>query len=346
MKKIYSLLVAIIFSSQLFAQAPNKMSYQAVIRNSSNTLVVNKSIGMQVSILQGSVTGTTVYVERQTPTTNANGLATIEIGTGTIVSGSFSSINWANGPYFIKTEADINGGTVYTISGTSELMSVPYALFAANSAPGPQGIQGIQGIKGDTGARGLTGPQGIKGDTGVRGPQGPQGIKGDSGINGLTHFVGELFGGGIVVSVYKIGGIEHGLIAGLTDLSSGIIWTTSAYQNTQVTGAGALSLIDGLANSNAIVTQAGAGSSYAAGLCRASTAGGFNDWYLPAYYELRECGNAIFKVNSVLGNTNGFQLNAAYWSSTETKALFLGSFTTVGPNKDDSSNRVRAIRRF
>ena len=361
MKKIYSLLITILFSTQLFAQAPNKMSYQAVIRNSSNTLVVSKNIGMQISILQGSVTGTAVYVERQTPSTNANGLASIEIGTGTIVSGSFATINWGNGPYFIKTETDINGGSTYTISGTSELMSVPYALFAANSAPGPQGIQGIkgdsgmrgltgpqgiQGIKGDSGLRGLTGPQGIKGDTGVRGPQGIQGVKGDTGINGLTHFIGELFGGGIVVSVYKISGIEHGLIAGLTDLSAGIIWTTTAYQSTQVSGAGALSLIDGLANSNAIVLQAGTGSSYAAGLCRASNAGGFTDWYLPAYYELRECGNAIFKVNCVLGNTNGFQLNNAYWSSTETKALFFGSFATIGPNKDDSSNRVRAVRRF
>jgi uncharacterized protein (TIGR02145 family) len=130
MKKIYSLIIAILISSQLFAQAPNKMSYQAVIRNSSNNLVVSKSIGMQVSILQGSVTGTAVYVERQNPTTNANGLATIEIGTGTIISGSFSTINWGNGPYFIKTETDINGGTTYTISGTSELMSVPYALHA------------------------------------------------------------------------------------------------------------------------------------------------------------------------------------------------------------------------
>ncbi len=186
MKKIYSLLIAILFSSQLFAQAPNKMSYQAVIRNSSNNLVASKGIGMQVSILQGSVTGTAVYVERQNPTTNVNGLATIEIGTGTIVSGSFATINWANGPYFIKTETDINGGTTYSISGTSELMSVPYALFAANSAPGPQGLQGpqgIQGIKGDSGARGLTGPQGLQG---VQGAQGIQGIKGDSGARGLA----------------------------------------------------------------------------------------------------------------------------------------------------------------
>jgi hypothetical protein len=148
MKKTLTLLIAVILSSQLFAQAPNKMSYQAVIRNSSNNLVVSKGIGMQVSILQGSASGTAVYVERHFPNTNANGLATIEIGMGTIVSGSFSTINWAIDPNFIKTETDINGGATYTISGTSELMSVPYALFAANSAPGPQGLQGSQGIQG------------------------------------------------------------------------------------------------------------------------------------------------------------------------------------------------------
>jgi N-acetylneuraminic acid mutarotase len=199
MKKIYSLTIAILISCQLFAQAPNKMSYQAVIRNSSNNLVASKGIGMQVSILQGSATGTAVYVERHFPNTNANGLASIEIGTGTLVSGSFSTINWANGPYFIKTETDINGGATYTITGTSELMSVPYALFAANSAPGPQGLQGpqgIQGIKGDTGVRGLQGIQGIqgiqgvKGDSGARGLQGIQGIKGDSGLRGIQGIQG------------------------------------------------------------------------------------------------------------------------------------------------------------
>jgi hypothetical protein len=106
------------------------MSYQAVIRDASNTLVTNTAVGMQISILQSTSTGTAVYVETQTPPTNANGLVSIEIGAGTVVSGTFSAIDWSAGPYFIKTETDPAGGTNFTITGTSQLLSVPYALYA------------------------------------------------------------------------------------------------------------------------------------------------------------------------------------------------------------------------
>lgn len=133
MKRIITICAAILMSASVFAQSPNKMSYQAVIRNTSNALVTSSAVGMQISILQGSSTGTPVYVETQTPTTNANGLASIEIGGGTVVSGNFSIIVWANGPYFVKTETDPTGGTSYSITGTSQLLSVPYALHAKNS---------------------------------------------------------------------------------------------------------------------------------------------------------------------------------------------------------------------
>lgn len=133
MKKIISLCAAILLSAGVFAQSPNKMSYQAVIRNASNVLVTNQAIGMRISILQTSPSGTAVYVETQSTTTNANGLVSIEIGGGTVVSGSFAGINWANGPFFIKTETDPAGGANYTITGTSQLLSVPYALYAANA---------------------------------------------------------------------------------------------------------------------------------------------------------------------------------------------------------------------
>lgn len=130
MKKITTICAAFVMTVSAFAQAPHKMSYQAVIRNASNALVTNQAVGMHISILQGTATGTAVYEETQTPTTNANGLASIEIGAGTVVSGTFSSIDWANGPYFVKTETDPTGGSSYTISGTSQLLSVPYALYS------------------------------------------------------------------------------------------------------------------------------------------------------------------------------------------------------------------------
>ncbi len=130
MKKVFSILAAVLLTASVFAQSPEKMSYQAVIRNNNNNLVVNSNVGMQISILQYSTSGTPVYIERQFPTTNANGLVSIQIGAGTVVAGNFASIVWGNGPYFVKTETDLNGGANYTITGISQLLSVPYALHA------------------------------------------------------------------------------------------------------------------------------------------------------------------------------------------------------------------------
>jgi len=159
MKKIYTILAAILLTTIVFAQAPQKMSYQAVIRDAGNALVKNHSVGIKSSILQGT---TPVYVETQTRSTNANGLVTIEIGGGTVVSGIFSTINWASGTYFVKTETDPTGGTNYTIAGTSQLLSVPYALYAAKGGtPGPQGPAGPTGATGPAGPIGATGPSGL-----------------------------------------------------------------------------------------------------------------------------------------------------------------------------------------
>lgn len=133
MKKTTLIVLLLSTFSILFAQAPQKMSYQSVIRKTDGALVVNTVVGMKISILQGSENGTAMYVETQTMTTNANGLATLAIGGGTPVTGTFAGINWGTGTYFIKTETDPNGGTNYTISGTSQLLSVPYALYAGSS---------------------------------------------------------------------------------------------------------------------------------------------------------------------------------------------------------------------
>jgi len=120
----------------LFAQVPQKMSYQAVVRDATGKLVTNHAVGMKISILQGSPTGSTVFQElyNPNPQTNANGLVSIEIGTGIPVTGTFSGIDWSTGPYYLKTETDPAGGTNYTISGTCQLLSVPYALHAGTVA--------------------------------------------------------------------------------------------------------------------------------------------------------------------------------------------------------------------
>ncbi|MFT6982241.1 MAG: hypothetical protein ACJAUD_001008, partial [Crocinitomicaceae bacterium] len=130
MKRFLTTALFISVTMMSLAQSPQKMTYQAVVRDGSDQLVSSSAIGMQISILQTSPTGIAVYIETHTPSTNANGLATLEIGGGTVVAGSFAAIDWSNGPYFLKTETDPTGGTIYTISGTSQFLSVPYALYA------------------------------------------------------------------------------------------------------------------------------------------------------------------------------------------------------------------------
>ncbi|MEL0454881.1 hypothetical protein WJN01_01475 [Flavobacteriaceae bacterium SZ-1-7] len=131
MKRICATVTSLLMTLILWAQSPEMMSYQAIIRNASNELVVNQGVGMQISILQGSASGAAVFVETHQVSTNGNGLITVEIGAG-ITSDDFSAINWGVGPYFIKTETDpsVIGGVNYTITGVSRLLSVPYALHA------------------------------------------------------------------------------------------------------------------------------------------------------------------------------------------------------------------------
>jgi hypothetical protein len=121
-------LIALCLSKTIFAQAPENMSYQTVIRDNANKLVVSKPVGLRLSILQGSATGTVVHTETQSENTNANGLISTVVGT--------SNLNWSTGPYFLKTEVDPTGGTNYTIMGIAQLLSVPYALYAENSGNG------------------------------------------------------------------------------------------------------------------------------------------------------------------------------------------------------------------
>ncbi len=144
MKKILTLLSFLIFTIS-WSQTPEKVSYQTIIRDNANQLLANQSIGIQISILQGSASGISVYSETHNPTSNANGLVTFEIGNGT-TSDDFSTVDWSNGPYFIKTEIDPLGGNSYTISGTTQLISVPYALHAKTAETIVGGITDNQNL--------------------------------------------------------------------------------------------------------------------------------------------------------------------------------------------------------
>lgn len=121
------------WSLVLCAQAPPGMSYQAVIRDAGGELVTERPVGVRLSILQGGVEGAAVYTETHRPDANANGLVSLVIGQGDPVHGDLAGINWADGPYFLKTETDPGGGSDYSISGTTQLLSVPYALHATTA---------------------------------------------------------------------------------------------------------------------------------------------------------------------------------------------------------------------
>jgi hypothetical protein len=175
------------------AQTPQGIPYQSVIRNGSGALLINQAVHLRFSIHDSTMLGTIVYQETHTTTTSNLGMITLSIGQGTPSIATFSSINWGSGAKFMQVELDAAGGNNYTDLGTQQMMSVPYALYAAtagNTLTGPTGPQGPIGLNGLTGTQGIqglagpTGPQGPIGLTGLTGAQGIQGLEGSTGPQG------------------------------------------------------------------------------------------------------------------------------------------------------------------
>ncbi|MCB0755724.1 MAG: collagen-like protein [Flavobacteriales bacterium] len=162
-------------ASALGQTAPGLFNYQGVARDAAGNTISNQSVGLRFSIHQGTAVGPVFYSETQNTTANDFGLFTTQIG-----SNGFVNVDWANGPYFLEVEMDANGGTNYQSLGTSQLLSVPYALYAAES-----------GTPGPTGPTGPSGPQGIQGNPGAPGSQGLQGIQGPAGPQGATGPTGD-----------------------------------------------------------------------------------------------------------------------------------------------------------
>lgn len=134
MKRII-LIVSFLYCFIVSAQVPQGVSYQAIALNPQGYPVGSTLIGVRLSILENSITGNTIYTETHTTTTSDRGLYNLVIGQGTPVSGLFPTIDWGNKYKFLKVELDTSGGSNYVLAGTTQLWSVPYALYAekANS---------------------------------------------------------------------------------------------------------------------------------------------------------------------------------------------------------------------
>ena len=134
MKKILTLVLFVLISFAIsYGQVPQAFKYQAIARDNNGNPLINQDIGLRISLLQGDKDGSVVYSEMQNLITNSYGLIDMDIGNGVALFGSFKDNDWRNAPYYLKIEMDIHGGTDYHLMGTSELLSVPYALYAANS---------------------------------------------------------------------------------------------------------------------------------------------------------------------------------------------------------------------
>gem|GEM_PF-3197949 len=139
MKKLVLFNLLIVLSLITKAQSPESFTYQAVVRDLSGAVLPDQNVGIQISILQGALPGTSVYSETYSLTTNGFGLINLAVGSGAVVSGDISTIDWSSGPYYLNVGIDITGGTTYTDMGTVQLLSVPFALYAKTAANGFSG---------------------------------------------------------------------------------------------------------------------------------------------------------------------------------------------------------------
>ena len=362
MKRIFTLVAAIVLSANVWAQSPEKMSYQAVVRDANNTLVASQSVGMQISILQGSANGSPVYVETQTVTSNTGGLVSLEIGSGYVVTGDFSAIDWSTGVYFIKTETDPTGGSIYTITGTSQLMSVPYALHAKTAANGLT-IDQADAIESNT-AKNSEAPGTLSGEmkywNGSAWVVIPA-IQNEGAtlqmIGGVPTWtggtvplppvpaIGEDYLGGKLAYVLRPGdsgfdrNVPHGLIAAPTDQSTGILW--HAINDGEI-GTTDQAIGSGQANTAAIIALYGSENN-AAKLCDDLVLNGYDDWFLPSLNELEQLYNNRVAIGGPFDA-------AAYWSSTEstTQYAYYFSFNVGLTSQFNKTNPyfVRAVRAF
>ncbi|MBL0308270.1 MAG: tail fiber domain-containing protein [Bacteroidetes bacterium] len=269
MKKIFLFLLTII-CLQVFSQAPQSMNYQAVARNAAGAIIPNQTITVRLTVHDGSAGGSAVYIESTSTATNQFGLFTVKIGTGSPLVGTFAGINWGSGDKFLQIELDAAGGSNYSDMGTVQLLSVPYALYAANSAAGPVGA---------------TGP------TGAGGPTGPTG---SSNVSGTLNYVAKFTPNATTVGNSQI--FDNG-----TNVGIGTTSPTSKLQVDADISVNGLTIGKG-ASSSSENTAVGA-------YCLAfNTTGPFNTavGYQALYYNKSGSSNTAVGDGALRGNVTGF----------------------------------------
>jgi hypothetical protein len=296
MKKFSITLFMLIFALQLSAQVPQAFNYQAVARDNSGIPIANHAVGIKINIHQGSASGTVIYSENfvPAPTTNQFGLFTLSVGSGNPLNGTFSSINWGSGNYWLEVLMDATGGTTYTSMGTSQLLTVPFAMYAANS--------------------------GTVGPVGPTGPTGPTGATGASGTTGQN--VTEVYGTGqLVVSTATT---TYTLIPGLTQTisvpanSKVVVSTTGGVQSTGATST-TYSVVDIGLFCDGVVSSTG-GQRRIAIANTASLAQLMSNWSIHQTYNL-SVGNHTFDVKAVNGSAGTAAANVSSGSAPQLQGV-------------------------
>jgi hypothetical protein len=365
MKKYIVFVIISIITLNMFSQAPEGFRYQATVRNESGEPIVNRDVSFHFTILKGDPIGISVYEENHFVSTDTYGTVALIIGDGTDKTGQFSDIDWGADIYFLNVALDTLGGFSFTDMGTSQFLSVPYALHSKTSADSFSGdyadlmnkpvTDGSEtkinaGINITVSGTGTSGdPYIINSQTGIIAGNNIEVSGSGTGsdpyiVSERTHYIGEHYGGGIVFFVYDNG--RHGLIAATTDLDPGIEWYngTKRYTNTTGDGIGAGEMNTALII--ALQTNDNPLGNFAAKVCADYSvkvdAIVYGDWYLPSKKELE----LLYQASPQVG---GFQ-NNYYWSSTEFSSISAWAVDfSIGIQ--DNQNKglayaVRAIRAF
>jgi hypothetical protein len=339
MKKIFLTFLVIIGAAGIYAQAPEGFSYNAIVRNASGNAIVDQAVSFRFGIVKGRTSGAVVYGEKHNLLTDSFGSVSLVIGNGTDKTGDFATIDWGADSYYLKIELDITGSTFYTDMGTTQLLSVPYALYSKTAS------NGFSGNYNDLTNKPSTDGSETKIIVGNSLKiEGAGTIANPYILNARAHYIGEVYGGGVVFYVYDNN--QHGLIAATRDQDSAIEWYNGTKRYTNTAGDG---INSGAMNTILIIalqTNDNPMGNFAAKICADYSVAvnniNYGDWYLPSKYELA----LMFTKKEMIGGFN----SDYYWSSTEFSSVTAWSQNFSNGTQFNLTKSlpygVRAIRAF